>query len=111
MKILETKQGAVTVIKPSGPLTQADATEFRTLAMKALEINLGRILVDMSAIPFVDSMGLEALTDLTEEMTKSGQQLKLCATNKTLREVLTLTGLSPQFEHFDDVNTAVRSFL
>ncbi len=111
MKIAETKQGAVTVIKPSGPLTQADATEFKNTAMKALESNLGRILVDVSAIPFVDSMGLEALYDLTEEMTKSGQMLKLCAENKTLREVLNLTGMSAMFEHFDDVNTAVRSFL
>jgi hypothetical protein len=25
--------------------------------------------------------------------------------------VMNLTGLTPQFEHFDDVNTAVRSFL
>lgn len=111
MKIVESKQGAVTVVKPSGPLTQADATEFRTTAMKTLESNLGRMLIDMSAIPFVDSMGLEALMDLTEEMTKSGQMLKLCASNKTLREVLTLTGLSTMFEHFDDVNTAIRSFL
>jgi anti-sigma B factor antagonist len=111
MKIVETKQGAVTVIKPTGPLTQADATEFKNTAMKALESNLGRILVDVSAIPFVDSMGLEALYDVTEEMTKSGQMLKLCAENKTLREVLNLTGISPLFEHFDDVNTAVRSFL
>jgi anti-sigma B factor antagonist len=111
MKIVETKQGAVTVIKPTGPLTQADATEFKDTAMKALESNLGRILVDVSAIPFVDSMGLEALYDLTQEMTKSGQMLKLCAENKTLREVLNLTGISPLFEHFDDVNTAVRSFL
>ena len=111
MKILETRQGAVTVLKPTGPLTQADATEFKNIAMKLLESNLGRVVVDMSATPFVDSMGLEALADLTEEMTKSGQMLKLCATNKTLREVLNLTGLSPMFEHFDDVNTAVRSFL
>ena len=44
-------------------------------------------------------------------MSRSGQMLKLCAANKTLREVLTLTGLSPMFEHFDDVTTAVRSFL
>ena len=111
MKIIETKQGAVTVIKPAGPLTQADATEFKHTAMKVLQGNLGRMLVDMSAIPFIDSMGLEVLYDLTEEMTKSGQMLKLCASNKTLREVLNLTGLSPLFEHFDDVNTAVRSFL
>ena len=111
MKIIETKQGAVTVVKPTGPLTQNDATEFKQAAMKVLESNLGRMLVDMSAIPFVDSVGLEALVDLTEEMTRSGQMLKLCAANKTLREVLTLTGVSPMFEHFDDVNTAVRSFL
>ena len=34
MKIIETKQGAVTVLKPTGPLTQADATEFKNTAMK-----------------------------------------------------------------------------
>ena len=62
MKIRETKQGAVTVLKPSGPLTQADATEFKHAAMKVLESNLGRMLVDMGAVPFVDSMGLEALS-------------------------------------------------
>jgi anti-anti-sigma factor len=111
MKIQETKQGAVTVLKPAGPLTQADATEFKRVAQKVLETNLGRMLVDMSAIPFVDSLGLEVMLELTEQMQQSGQMLKLCATNKTLREVLTLTGIGGSFEHFDDVTTAVRSFL
>ena len=111
MKIQETKQGAVTVIKPAGPLTGADAVEFRTAALRVLETNLGRFLVDMTAIAFVDSGGLESLVDVTEELQKSGQMLKLCSTNKTIREVFTLTGISPLFEHFDDVNTGVRSFL
>ncbi|MGH7179280.1 MAG: STAS domain-containing protein [Tepidisphaeraceae bacterium] len=111
MKIQESRQGAVTVLKPSGPLTLNDAVEFRTLAMRVLSGSLGRFLVDMSAIPFVDSQGLEALLDVTEQLGASGQMLKLCAANKTVREVMTLTGLSAQFEHFDDVNTAVRSFL
>src|SRR5881392_2238866 len=105
MKIIETKQGAVTVVKPTGPLTLADATEFKQTALRVLESNLGRMLVDMSAIPFVDSMGLEALLELSEQMTQTGQMLKLCAANKTLREVLTLTALTSMFEHFDDVNT------
>jgi len=111
MKIQESKQGAVMVLKPAGPLQQADAAEFKTAAMRVLSSNLGRFLVDMSAMPFVDSLGLEALLDVTEELQKSGQMLKLCTTNKTVREVLTLTGIDPMFEHFDDVNTAVRSFL
>ena len=111
MKIQETKQGAVTVLKPTGPLAPGDATEFKTHAARAAEANLGRVLVDMSAIPFVDSVGLEVMLDLTEQLQASGQMLKICAANKTIREVLALTGLSPHFEHFDDVNTGIRSFL
>jgi anti-sigma B factor antagonist len=111
MKIQETKQGAVLVLKPSGPLTQGDAAEFKTLATRAVDSNLGRVLVDMTGIPFVDSLGLESMLDVTEHLQKSGQILKICGANKTLREVLVLTGLASQFDHFDDVNSAVRSFL
>jgi len=111
MKIQEQRTGAVMVLKPSGPLAQEDAGEFKAVAMRVLESSLGRFVVDMSDVPYADSVGLEALLDVTESLSASGQMLRLCSENKTLREVFTLTGLSPAFEHFDDVNTAVRSFL
>ena len=44
-------------------------------------------------------------------MLRGGRALKLCAVNKTIRQVLELTALVSQFEHFEDVNSAVRSFL
>jgi anti-anti-sigma regulatory factor len=44
-------------------------------------------------------------------MSRSGQALRLCNPNKTVREVLELTDLSSLFDHFEDTNTAVRSFL
>ena len=111
MKIQESKQGAVTVLKPGGPLIQTDAAEFKTVATRVMETSLGRFVVDLSAIPYVDSLGLETLVDVTEQLATSGQSLKLCAVNKTLREVLNLAGVGSLFEHFDDVNTAIRSFL
>jgi len=37
--------------------------------------------------------------------------LRLCAANKTVREVLDLTDLAGLFDHFEDATTAVRSFL
>ncbi len=79
--------------------------------MATLGASLGRFVLDMSAIPYVDSKGLEALVEVTEEMSRSGQALRLCAPNKTVREVLELTDLASQFDHFEDTNTAVRSFL
>ncbi len=111
MKITEQRQGAVTVLKPEGPLVEADVPAFKQRLIQAVGANLGRFVVDMSAVPFVDSPALEALVDVTEELAKSGQALRLCAANKTVREVLELTDLSSMFDHFEDTNAAVRSFL
>ena len=111
MRIDEQRQGAVIVLKPEGPLTDPDVAAFKQRLLEALTGSLGRFVIDMSAVPFVDSKGLEALLDVTEEMSKSGQILRLCAANKTIREVLDLTELAAQFDHFEDANTAVRSFL
>lgn len=111
MKIQEQKHGAVTVIKPSGPIANADVEMFKQRLLTVIQEALGRVVVDASAVPFIDSKGLEALVDVTDEVAQSGQLLKLCSVNKTLREVLSLTGLSSQFEHFEDANSAVRSFL
>ena len=104
MKIQEQKHGAVTVIKPSGPIAEADVELFKQRLLTAIQEALGRVVVDASAVPFIDSKGLEALVDVTGEVAQSGQLLKLCSVNKTLREVLSLTGLSSQFEHFEDTN-------
>ncbi len=111
MDILEQSQGAVMVLKPQGPLVQADSEQFRNRFMEMLGRSLGRVVIDTSAIPFLDSAGLETLADLAEEMADGGQSLKLCGTTETVREILELTDLSLQFEHFDDLQTAVRSFL
>lgn len=111
MKIHEQLQGAVTVLRPEGPLIETDAALLKQRLLQTLAASLGRFVVDMSSIPYVDSKGLEALVEVTEEMGRSGQALRMCGANKTVREVLELTDLASQFEHFQDANTAVRSFL
>lgn len=111
MEIQEQRHGAVTVVKPQGPLVVGDAEEFRVRLADTMTRSLGRFVVDASAIPYVDSLGLEALVQSTDELGASGRALRLCGACETLREVLELTGLADRFEHYVDVNTAVRSFL
>jgi anti-sigma B factor antagonist len=111
MKITEQQQGAVIVLKPEGPLIEAAVEEFKQRLLRTMAGTMGRFIVDMSAVAYVDSAGLEALIDVSEELGKSGQTLRLCAANKTVREVLELTDLTSHFDHFGDTNTAVRSFL
>ena len=112
MEINEQRQGAVTVLKPQGPLVAQDADQFKETLAAVLATSLGRfVVVDASEIPFVDSRGLEVLKEATEHLSDSGQALRLCGANETLREVFDLTDLSKLFEHYQDVNSAVRSFL
>jgi len=109
--IKEQKHGAVLVVRPEGPLKGDDAEAFKNRMTRALGESLGRCVVDASAVQFIDSKGLEALVEVNEAVSQTGCLLKLCGTNDTVREVLELTQLASQFDQYDDLNSAVRSFL
>lgn len=111
MQIQEQRQGAVVMIKPAGPLAGGDADVFRQRVMNVREQSMGRFVVDASAVPFVDSRGLEVLSELHRELEKSGQALKVCGLNETVREVLDLTEVAGAVEQYADAGDAVRSFL
>ncbi|MGE5294185.1 MAG: STAS domain-containing protein [Solirubrobacterales bacterium] len=111
MELLTQQRGAVLVVKPTGPLTTAEAEAFRTKLRGLIRENLGRVVIDASSLHYVDSQGLESLADVAADLSHSGKGLKLCGANETIQQVIELTGLSPCFEHFEDTNSAVRSFL
>ena len=110
MQINEQTQGAVTVLEPDGALTQDDADQFKDKLTEVMAESSGRVVVDLCKVPFVDSRGLEVLVEANDTLAAGGRALKLCAINETIREVLDLTGLGNRFDHFDDTNSALRSF-
>jgi anti-anti-sigma factor len=111
MDIHQQTKGAVRVLMPRGPLCQSDAESFKRTAGETAGHNMGRLVIDASAIPFVDSRGLEVLVELGDELGQTGMALKLCGVTETVREILELTDLASNFEYYEDVGTAVRSFL
>jgi anti-sigma B factor antagonist len=111
MEISTQRQGAVTIVRPEGALVGADADRLKGILTDEASASLGRLVVNMEAVAFIDSRGLEILVDVTEAMSDSGQALHLCAVNKTIREVMDLTDLASMFEYFEDAGSAARSFL
>ncbi len=111
MEIQQNIVGAACVLKPNGPLIDTEAATLRTVAEDAQRRCAGRIVLDASQIAFVDSLGLEALLDVTELLGKAGRTLKICAANATVRQVMQVTGLAGAFEFYEEVNAGVRSFL
>lgn len=111
MDVQEHKHGAVTVVKPMGPITRDDAEQLLDRLLQVQRHSLGRLVLDASSVPFIDSRGLEILLEVNDQLAGSGRALKLCGVSEVVRQVLELTDLASSFEHFEEVNGAVRSFL
>ena len=109
--VIEQQHGAVVVMKPEGPLIQEQAEALGHAALNKAQAMLGRLVVDLSNAPYIDSVGLETLLDLADVLEGCGQTLRLAAVSQTITEVLDLTGIISRFEYHDDANLAVRSFL
>jgi len=109
MQIQEQSINNVVILKPSGPLSQHDADQLKRHIETVLTQDAIALVLDVSAMPLVDSRGLEVLVETSDALAKTGQTLKLCGSNKTLREVFDLTNLASLFEYFEDTKAAVRS--
>jgi len=99
------------LIQPKGPLIGSDSTQLRVEFDEARIDCMGRIVLDMEQVPYVDSGGLESLMDISDQMAESGKALKMCGVNETVRQVLEVTNLAVLFEYYEDANTATRSYM
>jgi anti-anti-sigma factor len=104
------KQGAVTVVRPVGPLTVAQAESFLEGAAGKLGQGRPMVVIDMHEAPLVDSAGLEALVELRDRVEARGGSVKLAAVNVLCGDILRVTGVGHKFEQYGMVKTAVGSF-
>lgn len=110
MQIETQQQAAVTVLTPKGPLLTSDAKAVLAAVREAMNKSMGRVVLDVSKVPFTDSQGLEMIHEIGTELIKKGRVFKIAGANETMREVLSLTEVGALCEQFDDVSTAVRSY-
>ncbi|MEM9066198.1 MAG: STAS domain-containing protein [Planctomycetota bacterium] len=111
MEITKRQHGAVTIIRPDGPLVAEDAERFAREATDAASEAIGRLVVDATSVGYLDSAGLEALLALSDSLETAGRALSMCGVVDTVREAMELTGVAARCEFFDDAGSAARSFL
>lgn len=111
MTIEQQTIGAVTVLRPVGPIANAeDARQFLEHSDKSIRTSLGRFVLDASEVSYVDSSGIEALVDVASQLQSFGQALKICEVGDTLNEIIRVTQTTESFESFGAVQDAVRSY-
>jgi anti-anti-sigma factor len=105
------RMGSVTVISPRGAIAQDDVEEFAGLVEEHRHKTNGRIVLEFSQVPYLDSRGVETLWDLADRQREAGLTTKLAGVPELCREIFELTGVTGELDLFDSAESAVRSFI
>lgn len=104
------RQGAVCVLRPQTPLAGEQCAPFVATALASLGAGRPMLVLDLHAVPLMDSNGLESLVVLRERVEGRGGAVKLAAVNQLCGDILRVTGVGEQFEQHLQVKSAVGSF-
>ncbi len=85
-------------------------SEFSTVVTQLIASGEGKVIVDLSAVSYVDSATIGCLMDLYRQATAAGGALKLSGVQKRVETMLTMTGAQNFIEVHPDEPSAVKSF-
>jgi anti-anti-sigma factor len=103
--------GDVTILDLDGRITvQEGATAFRDALSRLLDGGKPRIIVNMAAVPYIDSTALGELVRGYTSAAKRGGGLRLLHVGSPVQQLLAMTRLTGVFPTFQSEADAVNSF-
>jgi anti-sigma B factor antagonist len=106
---LELERGGVCVVVLAGEADVHAASELeRRLAESCASPALEQVVVDLTRATFVDSVALSVLIAAHRRLNARGLGLKVVATDRNIRHLLTITGLDRLFSVYSSTAEAVR---
>jgi anti-anti-sigma factor len=85
-------------------------SEFANTVTSLIGAGERKVLLDMSAVTYVDSATIGCLMDLYRQASAAGGTLKLAGVQKRVETMLTMTGAQNFLEIHADQASAVKSF-
>ncbi len=110
MKIRTQDYNDVTVVELQGDL-DSDSTElFQNTITDIITKRKAGIVLDMSAVGFIDSQGLEQLLWARDYCKESKRELRLAGLDENCVKILEVTRLENEFDRYAELSQAVKSF-
>jgi anti-sigma B factor antagonist len=103
-------QGVAVVRVGESRLMYPLLSEFAGTITSLIAAGEHRVLVDLSAVTYVDSATIGCLMDLHRQTTVAGGVLKLAGVQKRVKTMLKMTGAQNFLELHEDEASALRSF-
>lgn len=103
--------GPTHVVVAEGPLDMSTAPALAAALDSPIESGKTHVVLDMSAVPFVDSMGVHVLVGAARELRQRLGKLVLVSGDPSVRRLVELTRLDLLAPLFDSREAALRSLL
>jgi anti-anti-sigma factor len=111
MNVTTSHIDGVVVVRVNEPrLTYPILSDFATTVTGMIGSGEKRILLDLSAVGYVDSATIGCLMDLYRQATTAGGAFKLAGVQKRVETMLTMTGAHNFLEVHPDRASALASF-
>ncbi|HWC27142.1 MAG TPA: STAS domain-containing protein [Solirubrobacteraceae bacterium] len=103
----ESASAGAHIIRVSGEIHVTTAPEFAQHLSAAIDSGKRDIVLDMTAVEFIDSTGLSVLLNGLRLVTQMHGRLALVCTNPTVLRLFQITNLDETFDIFDDRAKAI----
>jgi anti-anti-sigma factor len=90
--------GASVTLRLSGEMDMSTAELVREAALAAIDQGHPDVDIDMSAVTFMDSTGLQVLLETSRRAESAGGRLQLVDPTRAVKRVLEVTGVKQLFE-------------
>jgi len=109
MNITSESHLAATVLTVTGELTIDEADLFQRDVQENVNTFQTNVIIDCSGLSLIDSVGLESLLWLSDEINRNGFKLNFVAVPEPVQRVFELTRLDRVFSTHETVEAAARS--
>lgn len=94
------------VVAPSGDVDLANSKDLQVQLKNVLRNRPGRLVVDLAAVPYMDSSGVATLVEAMQIAKRQSTDLVLCALQQKVRSVFEIARLDRVFRIDDDLQQA-----
>ena len=89
---------------------EPDLEVFSHTINKLIQGGKYNVILDMSEVPWINSLGLGHVMSAISHLRNKGGDLKMAGANPTIRRLLEMTSLTLILESYEDVQLALDSF-
>ncbi len=98
------------VVTVVGRIDSSNASELDTTLAQLIDDSHHKLVLELTEVSYMSSAGLRAIVSALRTAKKKHGDVRIAAPSERVSEVFTLAGLTPLFQMFDDIETAVNSF-